>query len=197
MLEALPLDIASQVADAPPAAQAAAAAATVAAVFSVFPQRRVGFSSIDQARAIAYLQSFPTGAFNLWSVAEWNRLGVKEKLDFGTTNLADGVRIDYFLTAAQARQAGLAGLQQDGGFELRIRGNSIVARADPGRINRRREEEVIWQRMVLQVTKGIAMERAGAMPSFGKPIGVYPCSMEREIAYMAQRRASDSLWKRY
>ena len=52
-------------------------------------------------------------------------------------------------------------------------------------------------RLVLQVTKGIAMERAGGRPQIGAVQGFYPCSMEGEIAYMAQRRSTDSLWKRY
>ena len=112
-------------------------------------------------------------------------------------NIDGGVRLIYYLTPAQARERGLAGLQEDGGFELTVRGRAIVARANPGRIQRNRVEEVIWQRLVLQVTKGIAMERAGGRPDFGVPRGFYPCSMEKEIAYMALRRASDSLWKRY
>ena len=146
---------------------------------------------------MAYLRSFPTSAFNLWSNTEWQRLGVKQKLDFGTRDIDSGVRIVYFLTPAQARAKGLAGLQEDGGFEIVVRGNAIVARSEPGRISRKREEEVIWQRLVLQVTKGIAMERAGSRPAFGTVVGVYPCSFEREIEYMSLRRASDSLWKRY
>ena len=107
------------------------------------------------------------------------------------------MRINYFLTPAQARERGLAGVQQGGGFELTVDGNAIVGRADPGRIDRKASEEVIWQRLLLQITKGIAMERAGARPDIGTVRGVYPCSMEKEIAYMALRRASDSLWKRY
>ena len=74
---------------------------------------------------------------------------------------------------------------------------SIVARALPGGSGlAAKRSEVIWQRLVLQITKGIAMERA-ARPDLGQVQGYYPCSMEKEIAYMAIRRASDSLWKRY
>lgn len=137
------------------------------------------------------------GALLAGSTVEWGRLGVDQKLEFSTTKLDNGVRINYFLTPAQARERGLAGVQQDGGFELTVDGNAIVGRADPGRIDRKASEEVIWQRLLLQITKGIAMERAGARPDIGTVRGVYPCSMEKEIAYMALRRASDSLWKRY
>ena len=49
----------------------------------------------------------------------------------------------------------------------------------------------------IQVTKGVAMERAGGKPNLGRVVGFYQCALETEIAYMATRRASDSLWKRY
>ena len=182
-----------------PAAAGSAVAATVglAAVLSASSSRRLSFATLDTQKAVRYLHSFPSAAFGMWSVVEWERLGVPAKLEFGTQQLDNGVRLIYYLTPAETRSRGLAGLVEDGGFELLVSGNSIVARADPGRINRSKQEEVIWQRLVLQVTKGIAMERAGAKPELGEVRGGYRCSMESEIAYMAQRRASDSLWKRY
>ena len=72
---------------APPAAWAAAIAGLSA--LASFPRRRIDFSEIDTARAVVYLQSFPTSAFNLWSDTEWQRLGVKSKLDFSTSCQAE------------------------------------------------------------------------------------------------------------
>ena len=177
--------------------QLAAVAVLAAAVASSkFFGRRLQFSSLDKSLAVSYLRGFPTSALGLWSVTEWNRLGVPEKLDFSTRNIEDGVRVVFYLTPTETREAGLAGLQEDGGFELAVRGNAIVARSFPGRKRRNRQEEVIWQRLVLQVTKGIGTERR-ARPEIGDVVGVYPCSMEKDIEYIALRRASDSLWKRY
>ena len=190
-------DLASLAADVPPAAQATAAlAATAAIAATALPQRRISFSTLDEDRAIAYLRSFPTQAFQMWSNTEWNRLGAS-KLDFSVRPTESGVRLIYYLSDEEARKRGLAGLVEDGSFDLEVRGNAIVGRSSPGKTRRGKEEEVVWQRLVLQITKGIALERAGGRPDLGKVSGFYPCSMESEIAYMAQRRASDSLWKRY
>ena len=192
------LDIADSIVAAPPAAQAAAAiAVAAAAAAAALPKRRISFSTIDEREAVSYLRSFPTQAFQIWGDIEWKRLGAPGKLDFSVRPIDNGVRFQYFLNDEQARSRGLAGLVEDGGFELAVQGKAIVGRSMPGVIKRAAQEEVIWQRLVLQITKGIALERAGGRPTFGKVQGVYPCSMEKEIAYMAQRRASDSLWKRY
>ena len=188
---------AADLAAAPTSMQAAAAATLVAAAIAS-QQRRIFFSSIDEDLAVRYLQSFPTQAFNLWSDEEWRRCGAKEgKLEFSAAPLDRGVKLVYYLSADETRRRGLAGLVEDGGFELAVSGNSIVGRAVPGNRRRAKQEEVIWQRMVLQITKGVAMERVGGRPDFGSVVGFYPCSMESTMSYMALRRASDSLWKRY
>ena len=192
-----PDQVVDQVLAAPPAVQLGAAFTAVGFAAASRPRRTISFANLDEERAIRYLRSFPTQAFNLWGPVEWRRCGCKDRMEFGTEILPKGVRMLYYLTPAEARSRSLAGLQEDGGFVLEVKGNSIVGRSEPGRINRSKEEEVVWQRLVLQITKGIAMERAGAKPELGEVKGFYPCSLEKEIAYMALRRASDSLWKRY
>lgn len=161
-----------------------------AGLAATLPRRRLFFSSLDEAAAVSYLRSFPTQAFQLWSTTEWQRLGVDEKLEFSTRTIDGGVRIVYYLPPPDARRLGLAGVVEDGGFELTASQNSIVGRADPGRISRARAEEVIWQRLVLQVTKGIAMERAGGKPTLGAVRGIYPCSMEKVRAQVERTTAT-------
>ena len=188
------LDVPSDIAPQAPMAAAAFAAFTLLQG----TRRRIFFSNLDQERATEYLRSYPTQAFNLWSDQEWQRLGATQgKLEFSTEPIDNGIRLVYYFSPAEARSRGLAGLVEDGGFDLFVQGNSIVGRARPGKLGRRAQEEVVWQRLVLQITKGIALERAGGRPDFGTVQGIYPCSMEKEIAYMSLRRASDSLWKRY
>ena len=79
-----------QAASAPTAVQAAAATGFLAlgaalGTGALGGGRRIAFSSLDEAKAVSYLRTFPSTAFALWSSVEWNRLGVAEKLDFSTT----------------------------------------------------------------------------------------------------------------
>jgi hypothetical protein len=152
-------------------------------------QRLSSRARVPHSQAVAYLRSFPTQAFNLWGSTEWARLGVAEKPEFSAVATERGVRIVFYLSFAEKQRRGLSGgLAEDGALEIDARRGQIICRSERGSVPRRQVEEVIWQRLVLQITKGIAMERAGARPSFGTVRGFYPCSMEKEIAYMSLRR---------
>ena len=156
------LDIAESIAAAPPAAQAAAAVAVAAAAAAAaLPKRRISFSTIDEREAVSYLRSFPTQAFQIWGDIEWKRLGAPGKLDFSVRPIDNGVRFQYFLNDEQARSRGLAGLVEDGGFELAVQGKAIVGRSMPGVIKRAAQEEVIWQR---GADLGIARRAGGRLP---------------------------------
>ena len=107
--------------------QQAMGAVTLAGVCaaSAWPRRRIWFSSLDRDAAIKYIRTFPTQAFNLWGVTEWNRLGVKDKPEFSAQAVDRGVRITYYLSYAEKQRRGLTGLVEDGAFLLEVQGGSI------------------------------------------------------------------------
>ena len=150
-------------------------------------RRKISFANLDEERAIRYLRSFPTQAFNLWGLSV-RRCGCKDRMEFGTEILPRCSHALY-LTPAEARSRSLAGLQRMADL-LEVK-SSIVGRSEPGRIDRSKEEEVVWQRLVHPDNQGHCDGRAELSLSWVRS-RVHPCSLEGCLHGLAC-----DLWKRY
>lgn len=162
------------------------------------------FKDLDEAAAVKLLHAYPTQAFAQWGAKEWQQFGM-DKLTFSVVRQADGVKLTYYLSEEQKRAKGLGGLQEDGSYELRVTRAlgqpAIVAKSNQGSVSRKRQEDLVWQRLVLSITKGQGIwsntVAGGRSDEIGTPQGIYPCPLEVKLKYIDSRQASDPLWKRY
>ena len=144
---------------------------------TVVTMQQLFFSTLDERKAVAFLQRWPQKRFrngvNTWGNTEWQVFGCPSQLEFSAQSLPDGVRITYYLSEEARRKQGLAGLTPDGSFELRVdmqarwlgvvpAGPAIVTSREAGRESKAKYERILWQRLVLDFTKLGAKELGAA-----------------------------------
>ena len=169
-------------------------------------QKAVYFSELDEAKAVSCLRDFPSKAFGNWGEKEWSQLTggrLREKLQFSTQAIDSGVLLTFYKPDAAKIARGASGSVQDGALSLVVTrsllGQAIVARSVKGSVSSNAAyEDAIWQRLVLYLTKSKGLwANTWSDKGIGTTRGLYPCSLEKQFAYIDSRQASDPLWKRY
>jgi len=174
--------------------------------------RALFFSELDdEKKAINYLRRFPSSRFSAqwgktdaWNDAEWQLFGIKRRLQFAAQPLPTGVRMLYYLSDEALQKRGLSGLVEDGYFELTLdvdarrfgvgpTSPAIRARAVRGVEDRSAAEDVVWNRLVYDLTKPRNSDVA-----LGKVQGLQGANpvIAQKFERIDRIQATDSLWRR-